>query len=377
MRTPILIGLLYCFSTQAFASRPHLPDSSSTLSASLFSDWKPFAEIDMWRASDFIPVGEFDSNWTKNFSPRAGRNVALMRNRAEAGVESARWRIGYEIRQGATLVTDRDTLETVRQYKQRLSPAKPDVFSANARYRNWSARGLRIGHTLEGPSVAGRPVRTMVSAAWYSDPRYRRNDVSGNVRYLGAGDYTFNASELDIDSRAQLPFLNAAPKASGISISIATEVPLSEAWTLNVKVDDLWSRMRWRNLPVTRQTIISDVTGIDSEGFLNYRPLLSGRNEQIDDAISLPRYGAAELSYRTGAWLYAAQVERYAGVTIPTFSAGRHFAWGDVITRIETRFHTFGLGYAHGNFHVLLQTDALQQSKAKTQAMQLSYSRSF
>lgn len=377
MRFPIFIGLLYCLAAQASAGTPDAPDASSTSSASVFSSWRPFVEVDLWRVSDPIPVAEFDGDWSKGFSPRAGRNVALMRNRAAAGMESAQWRIGYEIRQEAALVTDRDTLETVRLYKQRQDPAGPRVFAANAKYRNWSAHGLRIGRTLEGPIIAGRPVRTMVSAAWYSDSSYRRNDVSGNVRYLGGGDYAFNASELDIDSRAQLPFLNATPEASGISISVATEVPLSEAWTLNIKVDDLWSRMRWRNLPVARQTINSDVTGVDSEGFLNYRPLLSGRNQQVDESISLPRYSTAELSYRNGAWRYAAQVERYAGVNIPTFSAGRHFSWGDVTTRIETRFHTFGLGYAFGNFRVLLQTDALQQDRAKAQAIQFSYSRSF
>lgn len=377
MRSPIFIGLLFCLTAQASAGTPDAPDASSNSFASAFSGWRPFVEVDLWRVSDPIPVSQFDSDWRRDFSPRPGRNVALMRNRAAAGVESAQWRIGYETRQEAALVTDRDTLETVRRYKQHQNPAEPGAFPVNAKYHNWSAHGLRIGRTIEGPVIAGRPVRMMLSGAWYSDSRYRRRDVSGNVQYVGAGDYAFNASELDINSGAQLPFLNVTPEASGVSLSVATEVPLSEAWTLNVKVDDVWSRMRWRNLPVTRQSINSDVAGVDSEGFLNYRPLLSGRNQQVDESISLPRYGTAELSYRTGAWRYAAQVERYAGVTIPTFSAGRHFAWGDVTTRIETRFHTVGLGYAFGNFRVLLQTDALQQDKAKAQAIQFSYSRSF
>lgn len=380
---PTFIGLIYCFAAQAHASDPHLPQpleervTSSVSLASVIADWRPFVEIELWRASDFIPVAQFSSDWAKGFSPRAGRNVALVRNRATAGVESAQWRIGYEIRQGASLVTDRETLEMVRRYKQRLAPAEPGVFSANASYRNWSARGLRIGRTIDGPVIAGRPVRASISAALYGDSSYRRNDVSGTVRYLGAGDYAFNASKLDIDSRAQLPFMNGRPEASGISVSIAAEVPLSEAWTLNVEVDDLWSRMRWRNLPVSRQTINSDVTSTDGGGVLNYRPLLSGRNEQIDSSISLPHYGLAELSYRAGDWRYAAQVEQYASNTIPTFSIGRHFSWGNVTTKIETRFNTFGLGYAFGNFRMLLQTDTLQQDKAKAQAVQISYARSF
>jgi hypothetical protein len=367
----ILIGLLACFGTARADAGP-----SAISQPSLFSAWAPFVEIDLWRASDAIPISQFNSDWRSDFSPRAGRNVALMRNRAIAGVESSQWRIGYEARQQASLDTDRETLEMVRLYKQRQDPDAPRTFAARAKYTNWSAHGLRIGRNFEGPQIAGRPVRMLISAAWYSDGRYRRKDVSGEVRYLGAGDYGFNASELDIDSRASLPFLNATPEASGISLSVASEVPLSEDLTLNLKIDDLWSRMRWRNLPVSRQAINSNVTGTDSNGFLAYRPLLSGINEQSDASVSLQRYGAAELSYRTGAWHYATQVERFAGVTIPTFSAGRHFAWGDVTARIETRFHTLGLGYAFGKFRLLLQTDALNQNKAKAQAITLSYSRS-
>jgi hypothetical protein len=263
----------------------------------------------------------------------------------------------------------------VRLYKQRQDPEASATFSANVKYKNWLARGLRVGRNFEGPEIAGRAVRTLVSVARYSGSRYRQNEVSGNVSYLGSGEYGFNASELDIDSRAELPFLNATPEGSGFSVSVATEVPLSEALTLNVKIDDLWSRMRWRNLPVTRQTINSDVAGTDSEGFLNYRPLLSGRNQQVDETMTLPRYGAAELSYRSGAWRYAAQVERFTGVTIPTFSAARQFAWGVVSARIETRFHTFGLGYQYGSFRLLLQADAIDQDRAKAQAVQLGYSR--
>jgi hypothetical protein len=340
------------------------------------SGWAPFVEIDLWRAADAMPVSQIDSDWRTGFSPRAGRNVALTRNRAIAGAESTQWRIGYEVRQDASLDTDRETLEMVRLYKQRQDPEAPRTFDAHAKYLNWSARGLRIGRHLEGPKVAGRPIRILLSAAWYGDARYRRDEAAGSVRYLGAGAYAFNASEIDIDSRERLPFLNGNTDASGISISVASEVPLSESLTLHIKIDDLWSRLRWRNLPVSRQTINSNVTSTDSEGFLNYRPLLTGRNEQIDDALSLRRYGAAELSYRHGDWRYATQIERFAGVTIPTFSVGRHFAWGEVTARFETRFHSVGLGYAFGNFRVLLQSDAFNQSKAKAQAILLSYSRS-
>lgn len=366
------IAALLC----TLAATPHaVADAPS--SQSLFGDWSPYVEIDLWRASDAVTISEFESDWSKGYSPRSGRNVALMRNRAAAGVESGQWRLGYEVRQEASLRTDRETLEMVRLYKQRQDPDSPTSFNARVRYKNWYARGLRVGRHIDGPMIAGRPVRTLVSAAWYSDSRYRQNDASGSVSYLGGGDYTFNATELDIDSRARLPFLNDKPEATGASVSVAAEIPLSAAFTLNVKIDDLWSRMRWRNLPETRQTINSNVTDTDSEGYVNYRPLLSGRNRQIDTTLEIPRYASAELSYVSGDWRYAAQLQHFASITIPTFSAARRFGWGTVSARIETRFKSIGVGYALGNFHVLVQTDAIDQDKANAQAIQLAYSRAF
>lgn len=372
MRFKILAGL-FCCTSLAPAAAAQTPASAS----GFFSGWTPYVEIDMWRATDAIYISEFESDWSRGYSPRSGRNVALMRNRAAAGVESGSWRIGYEARQEATLRTDRETLEIVRLYKQRQDPEGLQTFNANVRYKNWFAHGIRVGHHIDGPRIAGRPVRALVSAAWYADGRYRQNDVKGSVTHLGGGEYGFDATELDIDSQARLPFLDGTPDVSGLSISLAAEIPLSEAFTLNVKVDDLWSRMRWRNLPVTRQTINSDVKDTDANGYVNYRPLLSGRNALVDSSLDIPRYASAELTYDRGAWRYGAQVQHFAGINIPTFSATRRFGWGTVTARVETRFHSIGLGYALGDFRVLLQTDAIDQDKAKAQAIQLSWSRAF
>jgi hypothetical protein len=65
------------------------------------------------------------------------------------------------------------------------------------------------------------------------------------------------------------------------------------------------------------------------------------------------------------------------GVTIPAFSAARQFAWGMLSARIETCFHSLGLGYEYGSFLLLLQADAIDQDRAKSQAVPLRYSRSF
>jgi hypothetical protein len=367
-----LVSALACALAQAPSAAG--PDPS----AAPRSPWAPYVEFDAWRASDAMPIGDFDGDWSKAYSPRGGRNAVFQRARAEIGVEKDGWRVGYEIRQQAALVTDRETLDLIRLYKQRQKPVAPSRFNVQAGYTNFSAQGLRVGRSFDGPSMAGRTPRFNISAAYYGRAlRYRSNEVRGGIDYRLADRYDVNATQIDADSSGRFLFMRQSPEASGASVSGAVDFPLSDALALNIKIDDLWSRIHWRNLPVTQQTINTNVTEYDSQGYINYRPLLSGSNRQVGQSVELRRYGSSTLSYHAGNWRYAAQIARFAGVTIPAVSVGRQVGPGVVTASIETRFKTVGLGFEYGAFRLLVQSDSLRQDKAKSQAVQMSYQYAF
>lgn len=351
---------------------PHSTLAQSTAS-SLVSGWRPYADIRLWEASDAVAVTKFDSDWSHGFSPRDGNNATLQRIRAGIGMENERWSIGWEVRQEASLDANREALEAVRLYKQRLDPAPNTRFDVGARFTAWSAQGLRVGHNFDGPTIAGYTPRLNISGAFYTRPRLRENEVSGSVLYTPAGTYSFNATQTDADSRNQYPFMRYTPNASGASLSLTMDLPLTDALSLQLKAEDLWSRIKWENLPVMQRTIGSDVTERDSNGYINYRPVLSGTNRQISKNFSIPRSFSALLAYRSGPWGASAQVERWSGVTIPTLSLDRHFGWGVLSASVETRFNTVGIGVGIGKFRLLVQADNLHPDRAKALGLQVSY----
>lgn len=351
---------------------PHSSLAQSTAS-SLLSGWRPYAEIRLWEASDAVAVTKFDSDWSQGFSPKDGNNATLQRIRAGIGMENERWSIGWEARQEASLDANREALEAVRLYKQRFDPAPNTRFNVGARFTAWSAQGLRVGHNFDGPTIAGYMPRLKISGAFYTRPRLRENEVSGSVLYTPAGAYSFNAAQTDADSRNQYPFMQYTPNASGATLSLAMDLPLTKALSLHLKAEDLWSRIKWENLPVMQRTIGSDVTERDSNGYVNYRPTLSGMNSQVGRSFSIPRSTTASLSYRLDAWDVAMQIERWSGVTIPTLAVSRHFQWGELNASVETRFNTVGLGVAFGKFRLLVQSDNLHPDQAKALGLQVSY----
>jgi hypothetical protein len=367
MRSILLTGVLACGA--ACAQPTPAPGADG-------AGWTIDTDISAWQASDAVPVSQIEGDW-RGYSPRNGRNTFLMRNRATLGVEKNRWRLAVELRQDAWLSTDRATLDAVYLYQHRQKPTPPASYALQGHYFSWQAQGLRIGRTLDGPTLAGRRATIALSAAVYGKQRLRERSVSGTLAYPQAETYEFAATHADAHSRMTYPFMGAAPSAAGASLSLALALPLAEAWTLRVQADDVASRLRWKNMPLNTESLSSNVTSYDANGYVNYRPLLSGRKRQVDQTFTIPRYSVAALDYRNGNWGAALQVARYAGATIPTLSLSHRFGWLTLRANVETRFDSAGLGLDAGNFHVLLQSDSADLDAAKARALHLNYHLSF
>lgn len=341
------------------------------------SGWSAFADVDFWRAYDAFPPAQFDGNWS-GYAPRAGRNTFFLRDHAIVGVRKDGWRLGWEFRQDAVLHAERATLDAVYLYRRHTHPDNAASFDAQADYRAMQAMGLRIGRTFDGPVLAGRPVRLDIGGAVYTGQKYRGVDVSGSVTYAPTDTYGFDVVHHDANSQATFPFMQpGAADAKGASLSVGAAIPLNARWTVQVQADDLVSRMRWKRLPVTDETIRSAVTSYDSNGYVNYRPLLAGRNRQVGQDVSLPRQTTATLAWDDGTWGASAQCVHYAGIDIPTLTLARHFAALTLRAVAETRFDTFGIGIDSGAFHVLVQADRLNLGKSKAQRAYLYYALPF
>jgi len=325
--------------------------------------WHPYAQARAWAAYDAIAIADLDGDWAGGVQPRGGRNVMLQRHRAEAGVERGAWRIGWEYRQEATLITDRQTLGFVRRYKQRIKPLETNSYALAARLERWSAQGLRLGRWFG--DADGLLPRVRISGAVYTRASLRDTALDGSVLYRPVDQYEVDLRRSEADTSARYPFMREQPGGAGVSMALALAWRLAPALTANIDIDDLWSVMRYTGLPFKEERLDTKVSALDADGYINYRPLLSGVNRQATVNRKLGRSGNAGLTYDSGALLLGANVERLAGVTIPSLSLGRRFGWGVLSTRVESRFRTVGIGIDTDHLNVALQTDTLRLHKAK------------
>lgn len=343
---------------QSFLS-PTAPSQAPT------TGWHAYADISAWAAYDAIPVDEFGGKWGEGYAPRNGRNVFLQRNRAGVGVEKDGWRVGVEYRQEGSLDASRDTVDFYHLYQQRQRPDAARRFDLDARFQSWSASGLRVGRTFVFDQAAMRGLQVSVSGALYGTLRSRDTTVGGNASYQGAGAYGFNAQSLESDTRHRYPFMPEASQASsGASLSLALQLPLDDRWTANLAVDDLWSRLRWSNLPTVQKNINSDVTSTDQNGYVNYQPLLTGQNSLVSKSGTIGASRSASLSYRQDRWLVKLGVDRISATTIPTVALTYQSAVGAFTASYESRFNTLGLGYGAGPFYLQVRANQWPVSQA-------------
>lgn len=329
--------------------------------------WQAYADIRAWVAYDAIPVGEFGGKWGEGYASRNGRNVFLQRNRASIGVEKEGWRVGVEYRQEGSLDASRDTVDFYHLYQQRQLPDAARSFGLDARFHSWSASGMRVSRTftLDQSVLAG--LQMNVSGALYGTLRNRDTTVGGSASYQGLGAYGVNAQSLDSDTRYRYPFMPEASQASsGGSVSVALQLPLDEHWTANVAIDDLWSRLRWSNLPTGQKSINSEVATTDQNGYVNYQPLLTGQNSLISKTGTIGATRSASLTYQQAQWLVKLGVDHLAATTIPAVALTYQSALGAFMVGYESRFNSVGLGYGIGPFHLQLRANKWSVSQASS-----------
>lgn len=366
MRKVILVGLFLAAKAMAQQS---VADNDVALRRP-DPAWRPYARLQSWAAYDAIPLRDFSGTWEHNYAPQAATNRFLQRHRADMGVEKDGWAVGVEYRWEGTIDAGREAMDLYRLYKLKAQLERARDFHVDAKLKSWSAGGVRVGRTYVLHDADGNSPLLMLSGALYENLRNRDSDVAGIVAYTPGDGYGFNARYQDTNTRYRYPFMAERSRpSSGASISLAVQWPLSDQWTANLALNDLWSRLRWSNLPSMYKTINSDVSGIDQDGYVNYRPQLSGKNSQIDKIGTIGVSSAFSLNYRLENWVWSGRLDRLDGIVIPTASAGYRSAWGVFSTSYESRFNTVGLGYERAPFSLHLRANRWPVSGAGAAAL--------
>ena len=226
-----------------------------------------------------LPVLALDrADWPNYRSGRVDNPRASRSLQAElSATHLTGWRFATLVRAEAWLHASPDAVTVAALDAMKSEPEIARSYDLKARSQSWQGQGVRIG----------TPWLKLDSAAlwhWRADTQllrlqqFRTIDLSGNVAYLGGDVYDFKLQNQRANPRITAPFLPASEQSGlGTSLSVAVQGEPAPGWEIQLRANDLLSRLEWRELATDTATLDSQVTSRAPDGSLDYAPLIKGQ----------------------------------------------------------------------------------------------------
>jgi hypothetical protein len=268
-----------------------LPAASQVVTPVQQQGWIVGANVLEESVGQGLPVLALDRpDWPKNRTDqppftRAWRSVSaeLMATHATG------WRIAALARAEAWLHANADAVDLAALNASGSDPAVARNYNLYAQMQSWQGDGVKVGTPWWPLDAEGR-WQWQADAQLMQLRQLREAELAGNLRYLGAGVYDFDARSQRSNTGITSPFLpSSGTSGLGSSLSVALTGQPVPGWRVELRADDLFSRLQWSNLATDANTLNSQVTSRAPDGSLDYGPLLKGQKSlmEVTDKMSV------------------------------------------------------------------------------------------
>jgi hypothetical protein len=342
------------------------------------SAWLLQTQATQFEAFDATPVRALSGDWSQ-YQPRGGRNVALQSARLELSASRAQWEIAAAVRSDIVIDGARGAFDLVHAYKQKLTPSSDSTFDLNATEQGVIWAGLRGARTwvLQPSKEHGLQLTTAITLL--SVRRVQLTEVNGSAHYNAAAGFTFNAETTQQDSHLQFGgYGHPGTLGSGYTTDIGLLWQPSARSFVNLSISDAWSHLTVKKVATEQMSASSSTRLFDSSGYLDYHPLLNGRDSAQDLALRLARKSSlsagtrVDITASTSATV-GARWENIAGINMPSVWAAVPLKHGWALQLdADTRFKSFGAGLTGRYGSLMLRSQSLSVSASRALGWQAS-----
>jgi len=270
---------LACAALASFSAPSLAQESPASPSQRASPGWTIGATAAEQSVGHGLPVLALDGpDWPSHRSgqpanPRAWRSIHAELN----AMHPTGWRIGALARAEARLQASADAVTLGALIETKSDPDAAHRYSVQAHSQGWQGEGLQVGTPWWPVGAAGR-------WQWQADAQVLRlrqlrlDDISGSLQYNGGGAYDAQLQSQRSNLRITSPFMPASGSAGlGASLSLALQGQPAPGWRVQLRADDLLSRLQWPDLATDTSTLDTQVSSRAPDGSLDYGPLLKGQ----------------------------------------------------------------------------------------------------
>jgi hypothetical protein len=193
----------------------------------------------------------------------------------------AGWRMAALVRTEAWIGANADGVTAAALEATRTDPEVARSYTPEIQALGWLGAGIMLGTPWLKVDQAGR-WQWQVGGELLQLRQLRTAELSGTVSYQGGGAYEFDLRSQRANTKISGPYL-AKSGASGVgaTLSLALQGQPAPGWHVQLRADDLASRLYWADLATDTNALNSQVTSRTPDGYLEYGPLLKGKKELL------------------------------------------------------------------------------------------------
>ncbi len=356
----ILVGrfifFISVFFTTSHASVIQFFDPTST-----FKNQTIKIKYKVFLANDPVSVKDFLNDWHGDYNPNSNRNFALLDSRFDIGrnIKNSYY-LGYFYQYNLFINTNKDFTDLFYAIKNKRPFKRDKNFILDLDIVSIKQNGLLFSGN-KNIFEDNTHVFT-IGGAFYLSYGFDMQDgvINGNAKAIDKKDYDIDASSSYYYTHNYLYSLDINPAHGygyGSHVGVNYE---NKKHHLKIKllINDLVSKMYWKNLPYSKILLSTKNKNYDKDGYVKYRPTISGLEQQKDYIQTLtPRY----------------KLQSAISVKNTTYLGGidsvyrEFFPYIKILHQLdktksleimyEKRFNSFGVEYSYKTFKIGILTD--------------------
>lgn len=267
MRFLFLLGILaLCTATSASAN-----------------EYQPYTTLQSISYSKPIAIASMLGEWNPPFK---GGDKALTYNKAEIGVIGNGWQLGIFKRYDYSLEFSRQTAELYYLTENHLPLEAGKEYPLRIEARHQLSRGLRLGFQRKLVPA----LKVGLAASYLQGQAFIDGNLKGSAQVTTEKDYDFQFDTEYAYSRDVLFGRHAnAPRGSGYSLDIKLDWQPNARFAGQLAIVDLMAKIYWQDAPYTIATASSATKTYDENGYVRYKPAISGFESNKNFVQTLPR----------------------------------------------------------------------------------------
>ncbi|HSW13002.1 MAG TPA: hypothetical protein VLI06_09210 [Solimonas sp.] len=330
---------------------------------------QPFVQIESFAHSEPVSVHAYVDDWEGPLEDDGAD--AVTHNWFETGVRMGPWSYSYVQRYDWELKATRDAAKLYHQVKNKIELVPGTTYDLEVRGYHNRSQGLRIAYAQQAGDWSIEPGLSLLSGQALINGR-----IKGNATALDDNEYGYDAAIRYFYDKDRLFDRRVdGPSGEGLSLDLLLRYRPGERWLLSLQARDLYGFLRWHDTPITEALATSDVREFDEDGYVRFRPTLTGREFNQGYTQRLHPHGLLLAKWsmrpdtRLGAQLRLTEVRQYPGLL-----AEHDFASGlQADVQLLANPFALGAGLRWQGFRLGVLSDRLKFEDAQLLQLELGW----